>query len=69
MSIKRSNKTIGNRTLDLPACNRVTQPTALLRAPHIRFQLNDFITKKCDYCSLRIDSLNTDQDNFDILKS
>jgi hypothetical protein len=30
--MKNSNYTIGNRTLDLPTCSAVPQPTALLRA-------------------------------------
>jgi hypothetical protein len=33
MSMKKFNYTIGNRTLDLPACSAVPQPTAPLRAP------------------------------------
>ena len=33
MSMKNSNDTIGNRTLDLPTCSAVSQPTALPRAP------------------------------------
>ena len=37
MSMKNSNDTIGNRTRDLPACSAVPQPTALPRAPIIRY--------------------------------
>jgi len=33
MSMKKSSDTIGNRTLDLPTCSAVPQPTALPRAP------------------------------------
>jgi len=33
MSIKNSNKTIGNQTRDLPACSAVPQPAALPGAP------------------------------------
>jgi hypothetical protein len=33
MSMKNSNDTIGNRTIDLPACSAVPQPTASPRAP------------------------------------
>jgi len=33
MSMKDSNDTIGNRTLDLPVCSAVPQPTAPPRAP------------------------------------
>ena len=33
MSMKVSNNTIGNRTLDLPACSAVPQPAAPPRAP------------------------------------
>jgi hypothetical protein len=32
MSMKKSNETIGNRTLNLPACSAVPQPTAPPRA-------------------------------------
>jgi hypothetical protein len=31
--MQNSNYTIGNRTLELPTCNAVPQPTALPRAP------------------------------------
>jgi len=31
--MKKANDTIGNRTLDLPACSAVPQPTASPRAP------------------------------------
>jgi hypothetical protein len=34
MSLKKSNDTIGNRTLDLPACIPVPQPTAPPRTPY-----------------------------------
>jgi hypothetical protein len=34
MSMKNFNDNIGNRTRDLPNCNSVPQPTALLRAPN-----------------------------------
>jgi len=33
MSMKNSNKTIGNRTRDLLACSAVPEPTALLQCP------------------------------------
>jgi len=33
MLMKKSSDTIGNRTLDLPACNAVPQATALPRDP------------------------------------
>jgi hypothetical protein len=33
MSKKNSNGTIGNRTLDLPVCSAVPQPTAPPRVP------------------------------------
>ena len=36
MSIKNSNDTIGNRTLDLPACRAVPQRTAPPSVPHKR---------------------------------
>ena len=36
MSMKNSNDTIGNRTLDLPACSAVPQQTAPPRAPKLR---------------------------------
>jgi len=34
--MKNSNDTIGNRTLDLPACRAVPQPTAPSRTPRSR---------------------------------
>ena len=33
MSMKNSNDTIGNRTLDLPACSAMPQPAATPRVP------------------------------------
>jgi hypothetical protein len=36
ISMKNSNDTIGNRTLDLSICSAVPQPTALPRAPVIQ---------------------------------
>jgi hypothetical protein len=33
MSMKNPNDTLGNRTLDLPTCRAVSQPTALPRVP------------------------------------
>ena len=36
MSIKNSSETIGNRTLHLPTCSAVPQPTALRRAPWVK---------------------------------
>jgi len=35
MSMKNSNDTIGNRTLDLPTCSAVSQPTAPPPVPHL----------------------------------
>jgi len=35
--MKKSNDTIGNRTRDLPACSAVPEPTALPRAPFVRY--------------------------------
>jgi hypothetical protein len=34
--MKNSYDAIGNRTLDFPACNAESQPTALLRAPYVK---------------------------------
>jgi hypothetical protein len=34
MSMKNSNNTIGNRTLDLPACSTVPQPTGARRGAY-----------------------------------
>ena len=34
MSIKSSDDSIGNRTLDFPTCSAVPQPTAPPRVPH-----------------------------------
>jgi hypothetical protein len=36
MSVKYSNDTVGNRTLDIPTCSPVSQPTASPRAVDAR---------------------------------
>ena len=39
MSMKNSNKTIGNQTRDLPACSAVPQTTAPPRAPKVNVKV------------------------------
>jgi hypothetical protein len=38
--LKKSNDLIGDRTLDLPACSIVPQPTTPPRAPQTNIQVN-----------------------------
>jgi hypothetical protein len=47
VSLKNFSYTIGNGTLDLPACSSVPQPNAPPRAPYDLFHLADiFYSKK-----------------------
>jgi len=37
MAMKNSNDITWNRTCDLPACNKIPNPTLQQRAPHLRW--------------------------------